>query len=266
MESDTHLPNFIDLGQKLWFLKTNKQAQDLANEIPRFLKTLEKCGLKRARTAAEPLNAISSVPHDYRGNATTVALKQIRAYAEAVMHTIYKESAERTLVPIDIDGVVTALREVDSTLALTAAQVRLCDETISCIERGAYRAAAVMGWNLAYDYIRQWIFNNRLTDFNNALTTEYLRKNGNPVYSKIVDYTDFFAGMPSERTVIDTCSIAGVFGERIRDNLRFLLRRRNDYAHPTFCTPTSEQANAYVKDLLDIIGEPPFKVAPPSTA
>ena len=122
-----------------------------------------------------------------------------------------------------------------------------------------------MGWNLAYDYIRQWVFNNHLAAFNASLTTEYTRRSGNPVYSAISEYSDFFSGTPSERTVIDTCELANIFGEKIRDNLRFLLRRRNDYAHPTFRTPTREQTNAYVKDLLDIICDSPFTVPAPSS-
>lgn len=265
MESDTHLPNFITLGQRLWLLKTDSNAQTLIDEIPKFIESLEECGLRRSRTAAEPLNAISSIPRDAYGRTNSVALGQVRAYAETVKHSMYEEAGERTLVAIDVSGVIDALRSLPTNLSLSAAQLRLSDETVTCIERGAYRAAAVMGWNLAYEYIRQWVFDNHLTAFNTSLTTEFTRKNGNPVYTAISDYTDFFAGTPSERTVIDTCSLAGIFGEKIRDNLRFLLRRRNDYAHPTFRTPTREQTNAYVKDLLDIIADPPFTTPPPNS-
>jgi hypothetical protein len=58
--------------------------------------------------------------------------------------------------------------------------------------------------------------------------------------------------------VIDTCFYAQIIGEKVRDNLRYYLRRRNDYAHRSFTTPSAEQTNAYVKDLVDVVYAPPF--------
>jgi len=192
------------------------------------------------------------------GLVTQDSLQQIHAYAETIEHVLYAELAERTVVSADTGGVVPVLRDLESLLTLNATQVRLCDETIACIERGAYRAAAVMGWSLAFDYMRQWVFDHHLAPFNDALTTEYVRKNGDSVFAAIGDYADFYSGSPSERVIIDTCFLAGIYGEKTRDDLRFLLRRRNDYAHPTFRTPTREQTNAYIKDLIDILLDPPF--------
>jgi len=99
------------------------------------------------------------------------------------------------------------------------------------------------------------IYNRLMT----RLTTLYLRKDGKPQFDPIVDYEDFLGGRPDERAVIDTCYAARLYGEKVRDALRFYLRRRNDYAHPTFKSPSADQTNAYVKDLLDVILSPPFK-------
>lgn len=261
MKSNSHLPHFITLGQRLYLLSNSNDPSLLLSEIPKFIQSLEECGLRRARTVAEPLKAISSIPYDHLGRVAPVAAGQIRAYAETVRHALYEEAGERTLITIDTGGVLGMLRDLPSTMQLTGAQQRLCDETVSCIERAAFRAAIVMGWNLAYDYIRQWVFDSHLAEFNGSLTAEYVRRDGRPVYEEIVAYEDFFGGSPSERVMIDTCFSATLFGERVRDNLRFFLRRRNDYAHPTFRSPTPEQTNAYVKDLLDIIAEPPFQIA-----
>jgi hypothetical protein len=87
----------------------------------------------------------------------------------------------------------------------------------------------------------------------------YLRKDGKPIYDPIATYDDFTTGKPGERTVIDTCYHASIIGEHLRDNLRFYLRRRNNYAHPTFTSPSADQTNGYIKDLLDTITSQPFK-------
>jgi hypothetical protein len=59
-----------------------------------------------------------------------------------------------------------------------------------------------MGWNFAYDVIRQWVFDNHVAEFNQALAT-YQHK-GKARYSPIQVYEDIFKGDPGEHTVIDT--------------------------------------------------------------
>jgi hypothetical protein len=50
-------------------------------------------------------------------------------------------------------------------------QMIFLDEAITCLRAGAYRAAVVMGWNLAYDHVRRWVFKNHLPAFNAELTS-----------------------------------------------------------------------------------------------
>lgn len=257
MDSDSHLPHFVLLGERLYLLRNHNNPELIAAELPKLLESLEQCGMRRARTVAKPLEG-ASIPTDHLGRISKVAAGELRAYVESARSAVYEEAGERILVAIDPGGVLAPLRSLETTVDLTEAQLGIRDETVSCIERAAFRAAIVMGWNLAYDFIRQWVFDNHLQAFNASLTTDYLKKNGKPAYDAIVEYTDFFSGSPSERIVIDTCFSAAIIGERTRDNLRYHLRRRNDYAHPTFREPSREQANAYVKDLLDIVLDRPF--------
>ena len=61
-----------------------------------------------------------------------------------------------------------------------------------------------MGWNLAYDCIRDWLFSNHRANFNASLVATYQRK-GQPKYEPIASYDDFFSkDAPAEREVLDT--------------------------------------------------------------
>ena len=184
---------------------------------------------------------------------------QLRGMLDPIWRTLYSEVGEQFVVSVNIGLVSQQLRQLPTALSLTATQTDLLNETVTCIECGAYRAGVVMGWNLAYDYIRQWVFDNHLAAFNSTLTTLYLRKDGKSIYDSIETYDDFTSGKPGERTVIDTCYHSSLIGEHLRDNLRFYLRRRNSYAHPTFTAPSADQTNGYIKDLLDTITSSPFK-------
>lgn len=260
MAGPVPLADFVTLGQHLYVLMNPANVDVLIGEIAGFTKKLESCGLHRTRTAADPLTRIHSIPYNTRTNLIDqVARLQIKAYLEPVWETLYSELGEQAAISINIGIVSQQLRRLSESISLTPIQRDLLNETVTCIECGAYRAGGVMGWNLAYDYIRQWIFDNHLQPFNDKLTSLYLRKDGKPLFEPIATYDVFFVGKPDERTVIDNCHAASLVGEKIRDSLRFYLRRRNDYAHPTFTSPSADQTNSYIKDLLDLITSPPFK-------
>jgi hypothetical protein len=255
------LGDFVTLGQQLYYL-ANPNVQNVQayfDEMHKFLASLLTCNLMRTHQVASPLANVTSIPYDLRtGLIASGGVAHFRAFMEPVHRSLYQEAAEREIVAINSGAVSQQLRQLPSQLTLNATQSRLRDETILCIESGAHRAAAVMGWNLAYDVIRQWIFDNHLIDVNAALAT-HTRRNGQPRYDPIVDYEDFFKGEPSEATVIEACFDAQKIRGSLRDSLRQHLRRRNDYAHRSFTQPTADQANAYLHDLLDIITSPPFR-------
>ncbi len=206
------LADFVTLGQQLYVLMNPQNADVVIAEIPGFLASLEKCGLHRSRTAADVLTRIESIPL-VRGSRLIgqVARLEFKAYLEPIFRTIYAEIGEQVAVAINVGVVSQQLRQLPTVLALTPTQTDLLNETITCIECGAYRAGIVLAWNMAYDYIRQWILDNHLPAFNGKLTTMYLRKDGKPIYDPINSYDDFCTGKPGERTVIDTCAMAHHF-------------------------------------------------------
>jgi hypothetical protein len=78
-----------------------------------------------------------------------------------------------------------------------------------------YRSAVVMGWNFAYDRIREWIFKDsvKLGAFNAELAK--IQKKGKPAFDPIVTYDDFFDGRLGEAQVIDTCEDAGIIKGKV---------------------------------------------------
>ena len=178
---------------------------------------------------------------------------------QTIRQTLEGEAIQQKTIVLDLEGVSSRLRSMPTELTLTPAQFNLLQETTLDIECGAYRSAVVMAWNMAYDYIRQWLFDDRLSVFNAHLTTNYLDKSNNPVYEKIADYADFFKrDAPGEKIVLKSMRGANIFGEVIYDNLSQYLRLRNDYAHSNTKDLSRTQANAYIENLLGIIVEPPF--------
>ena len=175
-----------------------------------------------------------------------------------IFDTLYTEVSEVRVKSVEGGLAAQQLRVDAARTPLNSTQSHLLEETVACLEGGAYRASVVIVWNLAYDFFRQWIYDKHLRVFNESLVSGYLKKSGEPQYKPIEDYDDFYRGKPGERTVIDVSESAGAIGEKVADTLRHYLRRRNDYAHPSFLSPNHEQAHAYARDLLELIRLPPF--------
>lgn len=113
-----------------------------------------------------------------------------------------------------------------------------------------------MAWNLAYDYIRRWVFDNRLAEFNRGLARV------GPLKAPIATYDDFFEkDAPNERNVIDAVAhmdSGPIIGGELRDHLVQYLRYRNKYAHASEKSASAAKTNAYVEHLIDIITVAPF--------
>jgi hypothetical protein len=179
----------------------------------------------------------------------------------ATAHEIIAGAAEaRRTIALDLGGVSAKLRGLSHQLGnLDDAQTSLLNEAIRCLECGSYRSAAIMGWNLAFDYIRRWVFDRHLSPFNAALSAYQNKKTLKRIYGDIKDYTDFLSSdAPGERTFLDTCNSAQIIVGNVYDALKGYLRDRNAYAHPSGKEPTPIQVNAYLEYLADILEAKPF--------
>ena len=256
MDSRNYLPDFVTMGQRLYILANHAYDNELLSEIQGFIEDLKKCDLQDTLSTADALSKISKIELDQYGKPSMSALAAIRGLARAINSSLYHEVGKRTLIEINTSGV---LPELNNLQGLNDSQTQLRDETVLCIERGAYRAAIVMGWNLVYDYIRQWMFDNDIDEFNKHLLSGYTKNNGDPRFKEIKEYEDFFSG-PGEYIVLDVCEAAGFWGAKISKELHHYLTRRNKFAHPSGLSPSREQANEYIKNLLDILAGKPFKM------
>jgi hypothetical protein len=265
MDEPRPVHDYLQLGMSLWFLLNPEHATPNAyeGEVDSFAARLKLCGMPVTLHASNVLQR-SAVPVDARtGRIAYVATQQLKSMMQTIRQTLEGESIQQKTIVLDIAGVSARLRKAATDLTWTATQINLLQETVLAVECGAYRSAVVMGWNMAYDYVRQWLFDNRLNEFNAHLTSNYLDKKSRPVYEPIAAYDDFLKrDAPGEKVVLKSMRGADIIGEVVYEHLSQHLRHRNEYAHSKTKALSRDQANAYIEHLLGLISDLPFP--PPS--
>lgn len=117
------------------------------------------------------------------------------------------------------------------------------NETIACFNSGAYRAAIIMAWNLAYSHICDRIFDTHATAFNTQRAKIFPKA---PELTKRTDFEDY-----KESMVIEICRGARIFDATVCKTLTGRLDRRNSAAHPSSAVFTSIQAEDQITDLIN---------------
>ncbi|MDP2276183.1 MAG: hypothetical protein Q8N23_35000 [Archangium sp.] len=138
-------------------------------------------------------------------------------------------------------SVTKLLQELPAKVPHVAERAFL-DETIKCFGAGAYRAAIVMSWNLAYDHLLQWVLKNHLAAFNAAWPTTF--KKPFVVFNR-EDFAD-----AKEAHIIQVCRAAGFIGADLKKMLDEKLDKRNSAAHPSAIVFGQAQAEAHIDDLV----------------
>jgi hypothetical protein len=244
----------IQLGEDLQVLCAPNvfTAQSVADSRARVATSLTSLGLLPHKNIIDRLNTFTF---------PTPSIGSFEMIAKSLEDVVRAEAALRELAVLARSEVSTRLRVFSSSAQnLSDQQRRLAEETVRCLQVGAYRSAMVMGWNLVYDILRSWIVvdSQRLATFNTNLTVV------NSGRSPIAKYEDFIFGdnPPSESDVLKACrgengqNVILPFG--IVGDFQQGLRRRNDYAHPNFNVPTFTGAHAFVEDLFRLVTNPPF--------
>jgi hypothetical protein len=128
------------------------------------------------------------------------------------------------------------------------AQRTFLDEALICFRYGAFRAAVVMGWNLAFHHLCDFVLRKKLTEFNQRWLQNYPghHKNAQKHIVKIEDFADDL----KESEVITICASARIITGDLQKVLNIGLQRRNVAAHPSNATITSLQAEAHIEDLV----------------
>ena len=137
------------------------------------------------------------------------------------------------------------LQELEAKI-VNPAQRAYLEEALKCFKATAYRAAIVMGWNLAYDHLVRWIMSDptRLDAFN-----AHLAKQKNPSVAKI-NTRDDFTHM-NEAQVLTIARKAPIISNSLYGVLEEKLRRRNAVAHPGGIKVNDATAEEVIRDLVD---------------
>lgn len=143
-------------------------------------------------------------------------------------------------------AVTTLLSDLPSKIPDLAERAFL-SETLDCYRVGAFRAAIVMAWNLAFDHLLRWIESDvkRLSDFNAAIPLSYPKKKVQ-VISRREDFEEF-----KEAEIIEICRTAKLCSKNTIEVLREKLKRRNAAAHPSQLVIGQHQADDVVTDLIN---------------
>lgn len=120
-------------------------------------------------------------------------------------------------------------------------------ETLTCYRNGAFRAAIVMSWNLAYDHVARWVLADaqRLANFNAGIS----KRNPKKAHVVITRREDF-EELKEDETVDILGTLPGITGGMKRI-LKEKLGRRNTYAHPSTLTVGRPHVDDMIFDLVN---------------
>ena len=121
-------------------------------------------------------------------------------------------------------------------------------ESLNCYRVGAYRAAIVMVWNLAFDHLLNWVLKEltRLSAFNAAIQVRY-PKHKSPIATR-EDFEDL-----KEFEIIEVLYTSNLVSKNVADILKENLKRRNRAAHPSQVVIVQSQADDAITNLVNNI-------------
>ncbi|MBD1908478.1 hypothetical protein H6F53_23820 [Trichocoleus sp. FACHB-832] len=138
------------------------------------------------------------------------------------------------------------LLELPDKVSDLAEQVFL-QEAIACFRCGAFRAAIVMSWNLAFDHLCNYVMKLHLTAFNTQLPLNYPKSRITAIATRD-DFNEL-----KEFEVIEICKSARIISGNVQKILQEKLKRRNIAAHPSSEVILQFQAEDFITDLVNNI-------------
>jgi hypothetical protein len=122
------------------------------------------------------------------------------------------------------------------------------DEALICYRHGAFRAAVVMTWNLAYHHLCDYVLKSHLAEFNQRWPIVY--PGHHKKATKIIAKMDDFSDQLKESEVIEICNSASIITKDVHRILLDKLGRRNSAAHPSSVAIEQLQVDAFIDDLI----------------
>jgi hypothetical protein len=122
------------------------------------------------------------------------------------------------------------------------------DEALVCFKHGAFRAAIVMAWNLAYHRLCDHVLRKELAKFNGQWPLVYQGHHKKTV--KTITKMEDFADELKESEVLEICNSARIISKDIHKILKAKLDRRNSAAHPSSVKIDQLQAEEFIDDIV----------------
>ena len=233
----TAIEGFYDLSEAdrirffAWFVQSSGKSPFEQADITACYKT---AGLARADIGPYLKKMVDRDPPELIKSRGTYQLE--RRAREALTERYGQRVA---LVKLD-----KALDELTTSITNPYERV-FFDEMMICVRHGAFRSAVVMAWNLAYTHLCDFVFAQKLSEFNAQLPKSYPKSD----VSQIVTRDSF--GELKESQVVQVCRSAGITTSDVDKILREKLARRNSAAHPSSVTVTQLRAEETIVDLVE---------------
>ena len=249
----------VNIGEQLHLLRypASADAQCYLDTPAKLRSALRSLGMPAAADAGSSLCGVQVVAVGSQMAATPAA--QLGFAASTLASVLYEEARHVRLRTVDC-LLPPAVDQFPTKVQLEPHQHSNWQDLKLCLQSGAYRPAIVMGWTLAFDVIRSWVFRDagRLAEFNAQLQQRTQRQNRGP--RTIVDYRDFFK--EQEGFVLDLCRLGNGpltdFTDKTHRRLQSLLDERNTFAHANYDQASSFTAKAYVERALTTACGAPF--------
>lgn len=122
-------------------------------------------------------------------------------------------------------------------------EAEFLEEAITCYEVDSFRASIIMSWLLIMNHLQNYIFNNKLSEFNTELAKQNLK------LKKITNIDDF--SELKESKFIELCRASRIVSNDVRKILDEKLGVRNTYAHPNSIKISESKATSFIEDLIE---------------
>lgn len=217
--------------------------------IAYYLQVLQSEDSVAAKTIAQAAHDLSLKPYvrlpQYLSESTN---NKQGSYVKAAGGGYKLEHGALQAIAKDINNEPTKIA-VSTQLTALAAKVSnpveadFLREAINCHRVKSHRAAIILLWLVAMHHLQNYIFANKLAEFNTALA-----KNPEKKMNKIVIFDDF--SDIGESKQIELARSAGIISNDVRKILDEKLGVRNSAAHPSGVTFSEHKATEFALELL----------------
>jgi hypothetical protein len=219
-----------------WYLHTQKKQDHF--QAPDIRKCYEELHL-------DPPSSISPFLASMEKKKPKELLKRVEGFKleMRVREALDKKFGTRQITVQVTDLLVNLPNAVPDLVERT-----FLDETLVCFKHGAFRAAIVMAWNLAYHHLCDHVLRKKLAEFNGQWPLVYQghHKKSVKTISKMEDFSDQL----KESEVLEICNSGGIISKDIHKILKAKLDRRNSAAHPSSVKIDQLQAEEFLDDIV----------------